>query len=447
MKPFKHQQESITFLKTRPFVYDASDAGTGKTLVEIMDFTSRRKKKGGCALILAPKSLLEPAWANDFRKFAPEMKVSVAYAENRAKAFAADADVYITNIDAAVWLKGQKPAFFKKFDTLIIDEATSVKHRSSNRSKAVANIAKHFKYRRLMSGTPNSNGVCDLWHQYFILDGGQRLGKSFHAFRSACCTPQQVGPSAGAVQWTDKPGIEAVVGQLIKDITIRHEFEKCVDIPPNHMYSMAIDLSPAHMAAYQELEAFSIATLKNTTVTAVNGAVLYGKLLQMASGGVYDDSGEYTIIDSGRYNLVMDLVEERKHCVVFFNWVHQRDELIKEAERRGLSYALIDGTSSSKDREEAVRNYQAGFYKVLFAHPQSAGHGLTLTKGTTTIWAGPTHNLEHFLQGFKRIYRIGQTEKTETIVIIANGTKDELVWDMCQRKDMKLKDLLKELVE
>ena len=305
---------------------------------------------------------------------------------------------------------------------------------------------KYFKRRRLLSGTPSPNGVTDLWHQYFILDDGKRLGNSFYGFRSACCTSIQVGPNKHALQWTDKPGIENVVGALVKDITIRHVFEECTDIPPNYQYSVEIDLSKKHLLAYKELELFSIAKLKeDKSVTAVNGAVLYGKLLQMASGAVYDDQDGYSLIDTERYELVGDLVEERKHSVVFFNWEHQKQELIKEFERRGYDWCLIDGSVHETKRPEIVNDYQAGKYKVLLAHPQSAGHGLTLTKGTRTIWASPTHNLEHWIQGLKRIYRIGQTEKTETIVIVARGTVDELVWRRTQDKNMKLSDLLEEL--
>lgn len=448
LKPFAHQKQTIKFLDEHPEVYDASDPGTGKTYGEVVDFSKRRKKKGGCALVLAPKSLLEAAWKSDFRKFAPDMKVSVAYASNREKAFSVDADVYVTNVDAVVWLAKQKKKFFDKFDTLIIDEGTCYKHHTSARSKSAAKIAPYFKYRRILSGTPNPNGVCDLWHQYYILDGGKRLGKSFYSFRNATCIPTKVGASEHALRWDDKPGIENIVGALVKDITIRHVFEECVDIPPNHRYAVEFELSSKHYAQYNELEAFSIAQLKsNKSVTATNGAVLYGKLLQVASGAVYDDQGGYSTIDSGRYELIMDLIDERKHSIVFFNWEHQLKELSKLADKHSYNYAVIDGKTKDTERVKIVQAYQAGAYKTLFAHPQSAGHGLTLTKGTATIFASPTHNLEHFLQGLKRVYRISQTEKTETIVVVAKGTIDEHVWLKCQDKNMKLNDLLSELVQ
>lgn len=442
---FKHQQESLKVLSKEERICDFSDPGTGKTRVQVEDFTARRKKKGACALVLASKSLLESAWKADFHRFAPGIKVSVAYAANRAAAFAETADVYVTNHDAVKWLASKPVSFFKRFDTLIIDESTAFKHHTSQRSKAVAKIARHFKWRRILTGTPNGNTITDVWHQVFIVDDGKRLGTSFFKFRSAACIPEQVGPMPNMIAWRNRPGIENTVAAILSDIVIRHEFEKCVDIPANHQYARLFTLSKKHYAVYREMENFQIVKLKNTTVTAVNGAVAATKLLQIASGAVYDDDEKYSLIDSDRYSLVLDLVEERTHSIVFFNWVHQRDELVKEAEKRGLTFAIYDGTVTDRERTRIVRDYQAGAYRVLFAHPQSAGHGLTLTKGVATIWASPTYNLEHFLQGLKRIHRIGQTEKTETIVVLAEGTLDEAVWSSLQAKKVSMTELLRSL--
>lgn len=443
---FKHQAVSMKRLKASPIIFDTSDPGTGKTRSEVEDFAIRRRAGGKCMLVLATKSLLDPAWAADFAKFAPDMKVSLAYAANRQKAFDEPADVYVTNHDAVKWLAAKPAGFFKKFDTLVIDESTAFKHNTSLRSKAAAKIVKYFAYRRLLTGTPNSNGVCDLWHQVFLLDDGARLGRSFFQFRSAACVPEQVGPMPNMIKWVDRPGIEATLATLLRDITIRHRFEDCVDIPENHRYAKTFKLTKPHMAKYNEMLNNQMLFLKKSTVTAVNGAVVAGKLLQIAAGAVYNDAGGYSLVASERYEMVMDLVEERAHSIVFFQWKHQRDELIQEATYRKLAYAVYDGATSDGDRGRIIRDYQAGKYQVLFAHPQSAGHGLTLVKGTATIWASPTHNLEHYLQGLKRIHRIGQTEKTETIVIVGEGTIDEHVWASLQAKDVKMVDLLEGLM-
>lgn len=445
-KPFDHQKKSLAHDKTTNVVFDCSDPGTGKTAVAVWSFETRRKKKGGCALVLAPRSLLRSAWANDFKRFAPSLVTSVATAADRAERFEAKADVYITNHDAVKWLVKQPAGFFKKFDSLYIDESPAYKHGSTQRSKALAKITKHFKYRRAMTGTPNGRSITDVWHQVFLLDDGARLGKSYFQFRNGVCQPTQVGFNANAIRWEDKEGAEEAVFGLLQDIVIRHKFEKCVDIPANHRYTMEYQLPKKQMTAYLEMEKtqmllFKQKTLGNVTakllgtpapdvgvISAVNAAVVMGKLSQIASGAIYSGGDEYHLVDDGRYKMVLDLVEARKHPIVFFLWRHQRDCLVAEAETRGMSFAVIDGGTSDKERDSIMMRYQIGQFDVVFGHPKSMAHGLTMTAGTSIIWASPTYDLEWFEQGSKRQHRIGQTEKTETITVIAEGTVDERIY-------------------
>ena len=440
IKVMKHQNVSLKFMATRKRVFDMSDPGTGKTLVQIMDFAKQHKKDGKSMLVVCPKSLMRAAWANDIKKFAPHLRVSLAYAKNRAEALSADADVFVINVDGVKDLLKHKKAFWKRFGRVVIDESTAFKHHTSQRSKAMKKLVGHFEWRRLMSGTPTSNGICDLWHQMLLVDDGKRLGTSFFGFRNACCEPKQVGAHAHAIQWVDKEGIEQAVSALISDVVIRHKFEECVDIPANHMYSVPFELTPKHQKIYDELEEESIAILQNTQVSAVHGGALYTKLLQIASGAVYNDDGDYSTVASERYELVLDLVEQRRHSVVFYLWEHQLQELLAEAKKRKLPYAVWD-----PDKPGIADEYQKGLYQVLFAHPASAGHGLTLTKGTATIWASPTPNLEWFSQGKKRVHRIGQNQTTETIVVIAENTRDVKVFDSLMRKDVKMTSLLEDL--
>lgn len=441
-RPFAHQLTSIKHNDKSEIVFDCSDPGTGKTFVRIAGFAKRLAKGSGCLLVLAPRSLLRSVWVNDFKKFAPHLTVVVADAANRAEAFNTDADVYVTNVDAVKWLALQKPAFFKKFSELVVDESTAYKHHTSARSKAAAKIAKYFTHRCCMTGTPNGNSITDIWHQVQILDAGHRLGFSFYKFRDAVCTPTQVGRIAQAVKWTDKEGAEEAVFGLLSDIVVRHKFDDCVDIPPNHRYAVDYDLTAKQLRTYLELENTQMLALGKTNITAINAAAVRTKLLQIASGAVYDGSGGHVIVDRARYELVLDLVEQRKHSLVFFLWKHQRDLLVEEAEKRGLTFCVIDGSTSDRDRDEMVKGYQAGVYKVMFAHPKSAAHGLTLTKGTATIWSSPTDDLEIFEQGSKRQHRMGQTEKTETIVVIAKSTFDEKVWDNMLSKGKRMSNLL-----
>ena len=445
MKPFKHQTASLKHDARNKLVFDCSDPGTGKTYVRIMGFASRRLAGSGAALVLAPRSLLRNVWAADVRKFAPQLSVSIADAKNREDAFKVQADIYVTNIDAATWLARQPKAFFSRFSELILDESDAFKHHTSQRSKAILKISKYFEQRKLLTGSPNTNSITDIWHQAMILDQGARLGNSFFRFRDTVCSPQQVGRSAQMIKWHDRPGAEEAVFGLLSDITIRHEFAKCVDIPPNHRYELDYFLTKAQARSYDELEKTSMLELTQLggKVTAINAAAVATKLLQVASGAVYYSPDKYRVVDTARYELVLDLVQQRKHSLVFFLWKHQRDMLIAEAEKRKVRYCVFDGAATDVQRHEMVTGYQAGVFQVVFAQPASAAHGLTLTRGSCTIWASPTYNLGHFVQGNRRIPRMGQTQKTETISILAKGTLEEKVYhEILMEKNKRMTNLL-----
>ncbi len=443
-KPMSHQTVSIKHNDHSPIVLDCSDAGTGKTFVRILGFAKRRARGSGCLLVLAPRSLLRSVWVDDFRKFAPHLTVSVANAANREGAFDEVADVYVTNVDAVKWLAKQKPAFFKRFSELVVDESTALKHHTSQRSKAAAKIAKYFKHRCCMTATPSSNTITDIWHQVLLLDGGERLGSSFYRFREAVCTPVQQGRQAQMVRWEDKEGAEEVVFGLLSDIVIRHRLDDCADIPPNHQYPMSYELTVRQLTAYWQMEATQLLMLKDMKgpILAVHAASATTKLLQIASGAVYDNEGGYQVVDTARYEMVLDLVEQRAHSLVIFLWQHQRDGLIAEATKRGVTYRVIDGNTSDRDRAEIVQGYQAGLYQTIFGHPKTVAHGFTLTRGTATIWTSPTYDLEHAIQGSSRQRRIGQTQKTETIIIVAKGTIEEKVYDTVMAKGQRMGNLL-----
>jgi SNF2 family DNA or RNA helicase len=443
MKPFAHQLVSLKHNETTDIVFDCSDAGTGKTGVRVFRYAKRKKKKAGCMLVLGLRSTLRSVWESDFKKFAPEITTSVATAANREAAFAKDVDVYITNHDAVKWLAKQKPAFWKKFDEIVVDESEFFKHYTSQRSKALLKLVKHFKYRTCMTATPNDNTIVDVWHQVLLLDNGARLGRLYFPFRNSVSTPVQVGHSANMVEWRDKEGAEDAVFGLLSDIVVRHRLDDCADIPENHQYPLMYEMSTPQKKAYMQMEASKMLDLgKLGGVTAINAAAVATKLLQVASGAVYDGTGKYAVIDTSRYELILDLCEQRKHPLVLFQWKHQRDLLVAEAEKRGKTFAVFDGDTTDEERFNIVQRYQRGQYDVLFAHPKTVGHGQTLTRGTSTIWASPTHLAAQFLQASSRQRRIGQTEKTETVVIIAEGTTDEWVYENCMRKDGRMKSLL-----
>lgn len=438
--PYAHQKTTTDFIVNTNQCLITSDPGTGKTRA-VLD---AHAILGGRTLVLAPLSILEAAWGEDISKFQPHIKYGVAYAKNRAKIFEDDTnEMVITNFEAVNFLQ-KNPQYCKQFDTIVIDEFTAFKNREAKRSKNLNKIISYFTNRIAMSGTPNSNTILDIWHPVYLIDGGERLGARFYAFRHQACTPKFNG---FANEWIDKPGIEEAVANKLSDISIRYALSDCMDLPDNIVRTVNTKLTPNVQKQYKTLADESVLYTKSGTVNAVHAAARVKKLLQLVTGAVYDEDGVVQFVHQERYDIVMTLVAQRAHSLVAFNWKHERDALVEIAQKEGISYEVIDGSVKAEKRSDIVARYQAGQIKVLFCHPQSAGHGLTLTKANTVIWCSPTYNAEHYQQFNQRIYRAGQTQKTETILIQARNTWEPEVYKKLNTKLGRMENLLHILKE
>lgn len=448
-----HQTTTFEALKKHDHFLDFSDPGTGKTRSQIDMIAERRKDpEYKSTLVICPKSLMYSTWVCEIEKWQPHLTCITAPAVKREVAFDAEVDVYITNTDAATWLLNRKPEFFRRFDTLIVDEISKFKNPQAKRTKALMAISRYFPYRYALTGTPIPNTIFDIWSQVFIIDHGEHLGNNFYHFRGTTCTPKQVGQSPHAIQWTAKPGMHETVAQLVADISIRHDFS-LLDLPENTLHLQRYRLSPAHLKQYLKLKKTAVLQVKEDFVVGINAATLLGKLLQVCSGTVYNETKDVVEIDPGRIELVRELISARKHSLVFFNYKHQRDALIKELKKKKpgeekITYCVVDGDTSDNDRAKFIKRFQHGMYRTMLAHPAAAAHGLTLTKATSTIWMSLTWNLEYWLQGNRRIHRKGQEKATETIAILAEGTVEEDVLTKLSAKDASQQtvlDILKEL--
>lgn len=441
---YQHQEKTKAFSLSRDLVFDASDPGTGKTIANLAAYNERYMRgKANRLLVICPKSIMELAWGRDTQAAFPHLSYSLSNATNRVDAFLAGTNIVIINHDGVIWLKNNL-GYLRDFTDIIVDESTAFKHRTSGRSKALNQIMQmsKWKHKTLLTGTPVPNSITDIWHQTFLLDGGTRLGKNFYAFQSATCDAKQVGPKSTHMRWTDKEGIADVVATLLEDILIRHKLEECIDIPPNHIIDMPISLNGKHLAKYNTLRREAVLNTSSGAITAFHAGTLRTKLLQLLSGAVYDESENYQLVDTDRYELVLDLVEQRRASLVAFNWRHQRDEIARLANARGLNFAIIDGDTANIDRVRIVDAFQRGELQFILGHPRTMAHGITLTYGVATIWPSPTDNAEHFIQMNRRVYRNGQDSPTETILISAAGTIEPGVYDHLQGKITNQQNLL-----
>lgn len=251
------------------------------------------------------------------------------------------------------------------------------------------------------------------------------------------------------VKWEDKPQSLAVVHGLIHDVTIRHAFDEVMThVPPNHVSRYEFTLKDSLYKQYLQLESEAYLAAKDGSITAVHAASLRQKLLQLASGAVYTgESNKYVLLDTQRYELICDIVTQYRHSVVFFNWKHQRDELARMFEVRGFKFAVIDGDTKDTDRTRIVNDFQDGKYQTILLHPRTGAHGLTLTAGEACVLASPIYEADYLKQAIHRIYRGAQDKVTNTILVQAKGTVEDLVYARLDQKMVNMNDFLSLVVE
>lgn len=447
---WKHQDFTVDKFSRSRLGYDMSDPGTGKTVTHLSIY-NKRSHAGRC-LVLCPKTLMLSAWGSDIDKFFPHLTYSIADAANRFKAFAVDTDVVIMNVDGVKDLhalkKADKAMLLSEFDHLIIDEITAYKNPTSQRSKAAVGISPHFDWRFGLSGTPCPISVTELHTPMMILDGGSRLGRSWTKWRNSMQVPTQVGPQANHLRWDDRDDAHDVSMHLLRDVTVRHDFEDVMqDVPENHVDMKYFEISAKVRRLYDQLERESIMRLEKHDITSVHAAAVRTKLLQLCSGAVYASENEYEVVDPYRYQLITDLVLEREHSLTFFNWKHQRDLLQQYFTRAGITFATLDGDTPDRQTKQIVDDYQAGKYQTLLLHPRTGAHGLTLTRGTTTIVSSPIYEADILKQIKHRVYRGGQTQVTNMLLVCARGTVEELVYQRLNDRSLRMSDFLQMIKE
>lgn len=433
---FALEKMKTAYLNKEPGFMNLSDCGTGKTRT-IIEFILWLRSIGDYTpvLVLGTRTILQTAWGDDIDKFSHgSLTYSVANATNRRNAFDCDVDFIITNHDAVEWMARPENAHLVeklRGAIMIVDESTAFKNGLAKRTGKAFWLSSIMCFVVPMTGTPMPQSILDIWSQAFLADGGKRLGRLYHRFMHQYMVREdtliynpKTGRSKVLPKWVAKEGAEELVFDAIADICVRFD-SSTQNLPRCTQHFKYVDLPPKAMAAYRKIERDLMLISEQGTVTAESAASLRTKLLQMCSGSVYGEDGSVVSIHDERYELVLDLAEESRQAIIAFNYTHERDALIAKALKRGLLFAVIDGSTSDADRIRARDMFQAGIINYVFGHPRSMGHGITMTRGRRVIWCGPTDNGESFYQFNKRVNRGGQTEENDIIKICARGTREE----------------------
>lgn len=430
--PHSYQRAAIDALLTHTHYGLMLDMGLGKTVITLTAIKALLDDWAVAkVLIIAPKKVADSTWATESQKWDHTKDLRVVKVmgseDKRRQALAADADIYIINREMVVWLCEQYKQL--PFDMLIIDESSNFKNPQAKRFKALKKQRGVFSRIVLLTGTPAPNTLEDLWAQVYLLDAGERLGRTITAYRSKYFTPAMTN---GHVVYSYKlrKGADTAIHSKIRDICLSMKKQDVMDeITMQDGYIsrvVKVSLTPDEEATYNDMERdFVLALPQDEVISAASAAALSNKLLQLANGSVYTDEGDVVTIHTRKVGALKEIAAKEGNMLVFYNFKHDRE---------AIRAAFPDAVDLSDD--ETLQAWNAGKIKMLLAHPASAGYGLNLQQGGHVIvWYGMTWSLEQYLQANARLNRQGQTHPVTIYHLLTTGTIDSQVMRALERKE------------
>ena len=379
-------------------------------------------------LIIAPLRVASQTWPAEIKKWdhlkGLSYSVAVGTEKDRINALIKRATVYIINRENVDWLVNKSGIPFD-FDMVVIDELSSFKSYGAKRFKSLLKVRPSVRRIVGLTGTPSSNGLMDLWAEFRVLDLGQRLGRYITHYRNAYFVPDKRNAEI-IFSYKPLPGAEDKIYKQISDITISMKSADYLKMPECVINEVPVYLSEKEWSIYSDFRDEMVANLGDEEIDAVNAAVLSGKLLQMANGAVYDDKNKVHFIHDRKLDALEDLIEgaNGKPVLVAYWYKHDLERIQKRFSARQIK--------TSKD----IEDWNSGNIPIAAIHPASAGHGLNLQSGgSTLIWFGLTWSLELYQQTNARLYRQGQNETVVIHHIIAKETIDEDVMAALTKKE------------
>lgn len=427
--PHDYQKYATKFIITHPISAILLDCGMGKSSITLnainqlmYDYFEVSKLLVICPLRVANTWVDEIAKWDEFNHIIYSLVIGSE--TERLRALNSKADIYIINRENVDWLIN-KSGFPFDFDMVVIDELSSFKSAAAKRFKSLLKVRPKVKRIVGLTGTPSSNGLMDLWAEFKILDMGERLGRYITHYRNNFFIPDKRNQQM-IFSYKPRPGAEDAIYRLISDITISMKSADFLKMPECIMNEVEVELSEKERSVYDKLRQEMVISLGEEEIDASNAATLSGKLLQMANGAIYNEEKSVFHIHDRKLDALEDLIEgaNGKPVLVAYWYKHDLDRIKKSFKVREIK--------TSKD----INDWNNGKIPIAIIHPASAGHGLNLQSGgSTLIWFGLTWSLELYQQTNARLWRQGQKSTVVIHHIISKDTIDEDVM-----KALKLKE-------
>lgn len=435
-EPHDYQTYATNFIIEQEISAILLDMGLGKTVITLtaLDELLFNHFVIGKVLVVAPLRVARDTWPQEISKWAHlsnlTYSVIVGSEAKRKAALAKAADIYIINRENVEWLVSRSGTT-TLFDMIVIDELSSFKNARSKRFQNLLRIRPNASRIVGLTGTPAGNGLMDLWAEFRMLDYGKRLGRFITHYRNTYFMPDKRN---GNIIYTYKPlpGAKQAIFNEISDITISMKAKDHIKMPEIIYTNYEVHLSEAEAEMYDELADTFTVELNDGPITAANAAVLTGKLLQVANGAIYDEARVVTQLHQRKLEALEDLLEAAngKPTLVAYWFQHDLNRIKKVLNERGVVFDELKSSAS-------INAWNASELEVGLIHPGSAGHGLNLQMGGSTIvWFGLTWSLELYQQTNARLWRQGQNADTVVVMhIVAKDTIDELVLKVLKGKD------------
>lgn len=440
--PHTYQTRLKDFIIDHRYAFLTVDMGLGKTVTTLTavrelleDYLEAER-----VLVIAPKSVAENTWTSECAKWdhLAHLRVSVVMGDERKriKALTTPADIYVINRDNVQWLT-QHLGNGWDFDTVIIDESSSFKNPQARRFKALRKVRPLIRRMILLTGTPSPNGHMDLWAQMWLLDMGQRLGRTLTSFRTKYFRP---GRSNGHVvyDWHLRPGAHEEISALMSDITVSLKAEDWLQVPDFIESDVSIALGEREIQAYRTFERDQLMTIDGEDIVALTAAAMANKLLQFTGGAVYDQDLRWHTMSDAKLRALEDIMETAAGdpVIVFYQYKHELARLLERF--KDLNPVCFSG------EPEILADWNAGRIPMLLCQPASVQYGLNMQEGGHIIvWYTPTWNLEQYQQANARLHRQGQKRPVICYRLICEGTIDRRVVGALRSKDGAQEALLR----